>query len=354
MINEDFRTLYMSLKQPPQSANLGWYQNRGYQFEKIINQLLKEEKLQPRTSYKIDGEQIDGSFIYEGRIFLLEAKWHKTEFPASAVYQFKGKVDGKLIGTIGVFISMSGYSTDAVDALSLGKSLNVILFNEEDFDSAIKPEIGFHKVLETKLRRAAEEGVVYFPFNSTIVDANESQLTQTESYSFNTTGQAVVIEQRAAQIGGDIVIVCEGQRDRELISLIAQRIFQEKSIQRKLSIVVAMGKLSMPKVVQSVKSLLRPTAKLALVTDADDSVEKTKQMLSSRIEFSDWVAVIPNPAIEIWLSSDRKELWREIEQGKSKGENMQSLLARKVDLLNFDKLIIDDESFRVFYEFLIA
>jgi hypothetical protein len=41
---------------------------------------------------------------------LLEAKWHRDEFelPASTIYEFKGKVDGKLVGTVGIFISMSG------------------------------------------------------------------------------------------------------------------------------------------------------------------------------------------------------------------------------------------------------
>jgi hypothetical protein len=40
---------------------------------------------------------------------------------AADLYAFKGKVDGKLVGTIGVFVSMRGYSTEAIDALKLGK-----------------------------------------------------------------------------------------------------------------------------------------------------------------------------------------------------------------------------------------
>ena len=52
-----------------------------------------------------------------GKTYLLEAKWRKQPIPASDLYAFKGKVDGKLVGTIGVFISMSDYSADAIDAL---------------------------------------------------------------------------------------------------------------------------------------------------------------------------------------------------------------------------------------------
>ncbi len=47
---------------------------------------------------------------------------------SSSLYQFKGKVEGKLTGTVGLFFSMSGYSTDAVQALLVGKDLNLVLF----------------------------------------------------------------------------------------------------------------------------------------------------------------------------------------------------------------------------------
>ena len=98
----------------PENATRDWYQKRGYALEKIIYEAMKRDGLNPRSSYKIDGEQIDGSFILGDRVYLLEAKWHKKEMSASNMYEFRGKVDGKLTGTIGVFISISGYSKDSV------------------------------------------------------------------------------------------------------------------------------------------------------------------------------------------------------------------------------------------------
>lgn len=114
---------YHRLRNAPPDADAIWKRKRGFDFERLLNAMLQNEKLEPRTSYKSLGEQIDGSFFLDGSVFLLEAKWHADPLPASTLYQFKGKVDGKLIGTIGIFISMSGYSEGAVDALSLGKRL---------------------------------------------------------------------------------------------------------------------------------------------------------------------------------------------------------------------------------------
>ncbi|WP_199818706.1 restriction endonuclease [Streptomyces leeuwenhoekii] len=151
-------------------------QTRGREFERWLNGLLSREDMQPRTSsFRPAGEEIDGSFFYEGRFYLLEAKWWKERVPASAIYQFKGKVDGKLIGTIGVFISMSGYAADAVDALRVGKDLNVLLFDREDVSAAA--EVGFSRVLRYKLRMAAERGEVFVPYATTTLPATSKPLT---------------------------------------------------------------------------------------------------------------------------------------------------------------------------------
>jgi hypothetical protein len=73
-------------------------QTRGRKFERWLNQLLSEENLEPRTAYRPKGEEVDGSFIYRDRTYLIEAKWIADEVLASTIYQFKGKVDGKLVG----------------------------------------------------------------------------------------------------------------------------------------------------------------------------------------------------------------------------------------------------------------
>ena len=143
----DLITAYAALCHP-KSTNAAANRARGYAFEKVLNRLLAHDGLEPRVSYKIEGEQIDGSFFFDSTVFLLEAKWHAEPLPASSIYQLRGKVDGKLVGTLGVFVSMSGYSEGTVDALTLGKSLNVILFDKQDIDAAIEHELGFREILK--------------------------------------------------------------------------------------------------------------------------------------------------------------------------------------------------------------
>ncbi|MFD6329238.1 restriction endonuclease [Streptomyces niveus] len=186
-------------------------QTRGREFEGWLNGLLGREDMQPRTSFRPAGEEIDGSFLNEGRFYLFEAKWWKDAVPASAIYQFKGKVDGKLVGTIGVFISMSGYADDAVDSLRVGKDLNLILFGREDVFAAA--EFGFSSVLRYKLRMAAEKGEVFVPYTAKALPAAVKPLT----------------------------VVCESRRDEMIVRGIAERLSQEGLPVRNLKFISSLG-----------------------------------------------------------------------------------------------------------------
>ena len=48
---------------------------RGFAFEKFLNELFDFYGLAPRGSFRLRGEQIDGSFQHDGHTYLLEAKW---------------------------------------------------------------------------------------------------------------------------------------------------------------------------------------------------------------------------------------------------------------------------------------
>jgi hypothetical protein len=158
--DSDLTRRYRELVDLPANATPAQKRDRGRKFERLLHDALEAEGLHPRTSFRPQGEEIDGSFQADPRFFLLEAKWHADALPASAVYQLRDKVDGKLEGTLGVFISASGFSDNAPDALARGKKLNVILWDRGDLDELFFTDRTFVDILNTKLRRAADEGLV--------------------------------------------------------------------------------------------------------------------------------------------------------------------------------------------------
>ncbi|MCP2317940.1 Restriction endonuclease [Nocardia amikacinitolerans] len=155
----------------PSSATKEEKANRGREFEAALIEMFTEADLAPRSSYRPLGEEIDGSIWLDGRTYLFEAKWTTAVHPASSLYQFKGKVEGKLTGTIGLFFSMSGYSTDAVEALVAGKELNIVLFDGADVGLVVEGQIDIAKAIRWKLRAAAESGTPYLPLNDLLRSA---------------------------------------------------------------------------------------------------------------------------------------------------------------------------------------
>jgi hypothetical protein len=97
---DQIRRDYEELTRLSRASDSSAKQARGFAFERLLIQLFALDEMEPRAGYRPVGEQIDGSIYLDGRVYLLEAKWHADPLPVSTLYQFKGKVDGKLAGTI--------------------------------------------------------------------------------------------------------------------------------------------------------------------------------------------------------------------------------------------------------------
>ena len=69
-------------------------QARGLRFEGFLNELFAGFGLAPRGSFRLVGEQIDGSFKLHGQTYLVEAKWHGPPRGVAARMTVCGKVGG--------------------------------------------------------------------------------------------------------------------------------------------------------------------------------------------------------------------------------------------------------------------
>ena len=135
-------------------------QQRGFKLEKILRGLFEVFDLDPKASFRITGEQIDGAFSFENTDYLLEAKWQKVPTGAADLDIFSAKVARKLENTLGVFLSINGYSQDGVAAHSAGRRL-VILVDGGDLMAVLEGRIDLVQLLLRKRREAAQTGNLY-------------------------------------------------------------------------------------------------------------------------------------------------------------------------------------------------
>jgi Restriction endonuclease len=134
-------------------------QRRGYDFESLLTDLFELEKVAPRGSFRVAGEQIDGSFSWgDSAVFLVEARWRSALSDAADLYVLKGKVDGKSAWTRGMFISINGLTQPAAETFSKGKVANLITFDGQDLILILEDRWTLAEALKVKLRHAGETG----------------------------------------------------------------------------------------------------------------------------------------------------------------------------------------------------
>jgi hypothetical protein len=136
-------------------------QQKGFQFEKFLNKLFTFFDLDPKSAFKVIGEQIDGAFTFDNTDYLLEAKWQEKSIIAADLYTFGGKIQGKLKNTLGLFISLGPYSSECTKTGSpVLKSM--ILMDGMDLMQILEGRIRLNDIILIKRRHASQTGDIYY------------------------------------------------------------------------------------------------------------------------------------------------------------------------------------------------
>ena len=136
-------------------------QQRGFEFERFLKNLFEVYGLAPRGSFRLVGEQIDGSFELNGDVYLLEAKWQAKQTAQDDLLIFREKAEVKSTWTRGIFISYGGFTDDGIEAFRRGRATNIIGMTGQDLFFILSGEISLVDAILQKVRRAGETGDFY-------------------------------------------------------------------------------------------------------------------------------------------------------------------------------------------------
>lgn len=143
-------------------------QGSGYALEKILYRLFDLSDLDPKGSFKIVGEQIDGAFSFNYEEYLLEVKWRNKQTPLSDLDSFSGKIGRKFENTLGLFISISGFSDEALVQFKNSCDKRVLLMDGEDLIAVLDERITISNLLTRKRREAAQTDNIYLKYRDMI------------------------------------------------------------------------------------------------------------------------------------------------------------------------------------------
>jgi len=158
-------------------------QKRGQDFEALLLDLFHAHGLLVRRSYFTadnSSEQIDGAITISGRIALVEAKWVESGLAASELFAFLGKVEGKFIGTIGVFVSYVELSSNFISALRAGRRQSILVVHgDADVAQAFRPDFPLREYLEECVNHVSIDNVPHLPTASFISDRQRAKRADT-------------------------------------------------------------------------------------------------------------------------------------------------------------------------------
>ena len=134
---------------------------RGLQFEPFLYRLFELFDLEPRLSYSLEYEQIDGAFTFDTDDYIVEAKWRKKKVTRAEADAFDKKVERKGRNALGLIVSVNGFSPDAIGQYSQGTKF--MTMDGPDLMAVLSGQIRLEDVLRRKKRHANETGECYFP-----------------------------------------------------------------------------------------------------------------------------------------------------------------------------------------------
>jgi Restriction endonuclease len=144
-------------------------QQRGRDFERFLNKLFGLFDLEPRLAYNLAHEQIDGALTFDTDDYIIEAKWWQDPVERKDVAELAAKVESKRKNTLGLFISVSGFSAGARETYSTKTPFLTI--DGDDLFLVLDRRIALDELLRHKKRHASETGSCYYPAREIVARA---------------------------------------------------------------------------------------------------------------------------------------------------------------------------------------
>jgi hypothetical protein len=135
-------------------------QQAGYDFQDWFYDLLDFSEIPNRRPYAHHGRQINGSLTLSGTTYLVELKFTAEQASSSDIDTFYRKVTSKADNTMGVIVSISGYSSVARQEAS-GERTPLLLLDHSHLYLVLGGIMSFGEVIDRVRRHASQTGEAY-------------------------------------------------------------------------------------------------------------------------------------------------------------------------------------------------
>ncbi|MGV8174892.1 MAG: restriction endonuclease [Methanothrix sp.] len=143
---------------------------RGYAFEKFLYDLFDAYDFKPRPSFRIIGEQIDGSIEFDHQYYLIEAKWQANSINEADLLVLDGRVSGHSGIGRGIFLTCGCFSKDGIAAYQRLRPSSIFGIDGQDLYYILEKFLPLDEVIRRKIRRLVETGDFHYPVAAFITE----------------------------------------------------------------------------------------------------------------------------------------------------------------------------------------
>ena len=137
-------------------------QKGGYAFQDWFYDLMAFSDVDHRRPYVTDGRQIDGSITVDGTTYLVELKFTAPQSNANDIDSLLAKVNSKADNTMGIMVSMSGYSSVAIKQASFSRT-PLLLFDYSHLYMVLGGTATFSDMVRRVRRHSSQTGCAFLP-----------------------------------------------------------------------------------------------------------------------------------------------------------------------------------------------
>ena len=141
---------------------------KGPAYGDFLNKLFALYDFSARSDFRVNGNEINGSFELDGQTYILLAKWQEQKNGHDDLLLFNGKVEARSTWARGIFISDAGFTNEGLETFARGKRTSIIGMDGQDIRLILGGTVSLVEAIKRKARRAVETNHSFVPLQKLI------------------------------------------------------------------------------------------------------------------------------------------------------------------------------------------
>lgn len=150
---------------------------RGYLLEDLLQKVFAAYGISTEKSFKRNdgGEQIDGAFTLDGWHYIVECKWTEGLSDIRQLDSLYGKLNRSGRQTMGLFLSINGWSTNVVPLLKQNPNKSILLMDGYDLRCVLDEHVNItlRELIAKKLSHLNFDSGPFYSVSQIIAERNK-------------------------------------------------------------------------------------------------------------------------------------------------------------------------------------